>query len=331
MSAATLECLKECLERQIDELTALAATFPESGAFVLQPSEEDNYEFAKKILQGGSDSGFSVEDIFVLSGTVRLQDVVLGGAPVGLRFTLPKTYPMHAAAAVSVECAGPRDVHEQLSSVVRAAAQSAEGMECLLVVVEALREAASSLPQHNDARLQHAPGEGGSSGIPAASPAHQGPSSGQGDRCPAAGSSSSSSACLCRTLIWFHHIKSSVKRRVIVEAARQLGLGGYSKPGFPGIIVVEGPRADVEEYVGRIRSLSWQAMQVRGEEVEEGSLGAADAETREPGAGRQGFRGRRFVGSFQELPEEGGMSALGQICREVGLEDLFLTGLKISK
>ena len=41
-------------------------------------------------------------------------------------------------------------------------------------------------------------------------------------------------------LLWFHHIKSQTKRRDIVDWARELGLRGFCKPGYPGIIVCEG-------------------------------------------------------------------------------------------
>ena len=36
-----------------------------------------------------------------------------------------------------------------------------------------------------------------------------------------------------RRLVWFHHIKSPVKRKYAVAWARELGLGGFCKPGYP--------------------------------------------------------------------------------------------------
>ena len=38
-----------------------------------------------------------------------------------------------------------------------------------------------------------------------------------------------------RQLVWFHHIKSTAKRKTIVASARRLGVRGFSKPGFPGV------------------------------------------------------------------------------------------------
>lgn len=45
-----------------------------------------------------------------------------------------------------------------------------------------------------------------------------------------------------------------------------LNVGGYSKIGYPGVLVLEGERAAVEEYVVLLRSLRWKAMAVRGEQ-----------------------------------------------------------------
>ena len=53
----------------------------------------------------------------------------------------------------------------------------------------------------------------------------------------------------------------------IVAWAGELQLGGYSKPGFPGIIVCEGLEEDVTEYTARLRSLKWSAMAVRADET----------------------------------------------------------------
>ncbi|TYZ59190.1 hypothetical protein PybrP1_007123 [[Pythium] brassicae (nom. inval.)] len=119
---------------------------------------------------------------------------------------------------------------------------------------------------------------------------------------------------LGRRAIYFHHIINPTKRRVVKDWASELQLGGFSKIGWPGIVVVEGREADVQEYVRRLQHLRWKQMTVRGEETE--SSGAAvDAM-------------RRLPRGFQEFPESG-MSALAAACRESGVEALFLTTMKI--
>ncbi|KAM8711090.1 hypothetical protein ACLKA7_000253 [Drosophila subpalustris] len=61
-----------------------------------------------------------------------------------------------------------------------------------------------------------------------------------------------------RLWIHSHHIKSSAKRQEIVRLARQLQLSGFSRPGKPGIICVEGQPEQVQEYWRTIKLLRWQ-------------------------------------------------------------------------
>lgn len=132
--------------------------------------------------------------------------------------------------------------------------------------------------------------------------------------------------------------------------ARELGCSGYSKPGFPGVVVVEGLAPDVREYVARVRALQWQAMQVRAEQLvpccacscaatdnssNSSKVRATDTGTEFGNEGRGGRAAdsgavRSFAGKFTELPETG-MSQLGQECKAAGLEELFLAALKLSR
>ncbi|KDD71923.1 hypothetical protein H632_c4159p0, partial [Helicosporidium sp. ATCC 50920] len=43
-------------------------------------------------------------------------------------------------------------------------------------------------------------------------------------------------------------------------------LQGWSKPGFPGVILVQGPPEGVESYTADLHRMRWQAMSVRFEE-----------------------------------------------------------------
>ena len=108
----------------------------------------------------------------------------------------------------------------------------------------------------------------------------------------------------------FHHIKSTTKRKHIVEWADELKLGGFSKPGFPGIVVVEGLEEDAAEYVQRLKRLRWQAMAVRAEDTHDvdpagdalfgdGSKGDTNSKT----AADPVRNARRLPEKFVELPE----------------------------
>ena len=167
----------------------------------------------------------------------------------------------------------------------------------------------------------------------------------------------SSSQSILRCLIWFHHIKSLTKRKHIVAWAHELDIGGYSKPGFPGIIVCEGEKADVIEYLRRIRQLRWQAMSVRAEDFtgptdtpdaddlhnrvsaacthpskhnDESpasiSLSHAHASSKTIHRAAQ----RLLCSRFTELSERS-MDQLAAECQAAGLEELFLTSMKIAK
>uniref|UniRef100_A0A7S1HIF5 RWD domain-containing protein n=1 Tax=Hemiselmis andersenii TaxID=464988 RepID=A0A7S1HIF5_HEMAN len=118
-----------------------------------------------------------------------------------------------------------------------------------------------------------------------------------------------------RTLIFFHHIIAAGKRAAVQDWALELKLGGYSKIGWPGIVIVEGEEARVDAYVRALKRLKWQHMEVRGEEIEEVPEGSSVDLL------------RRLHWGFEELPESG-MSVLAERCREAGLEALFKTSLK---
>ncbi|EDX06369.1 RWD domain-containing protein 2B [Drosophila simulans] len=65
-----------------------------------------------------------------------------------------------------------------------------------------------------------------------------------------------------RIWIYSHHIKSTAKRQELIRQARQLELTGFSRPGKPGIICVEGDSANVQEFWRTIKALRWQKISV---------------------------------------------------------------------
>ncbi|KAL3680183.1 hypothetical protein R1sor_023139 [Riccia sorocarpa] len=127
------------------------------------------------------------------------------------------------------------------------------------------------------------------------------------------------SSCLNSTLFFRHlnssyHVGPSMEGDVWRDFRNSFG----SLRSCPGVLIVEGEARNVAEYVKRIQRLRWQAMQIRGEEIEN------MAEGQELGSLR------RFPVGIKELPESG-MSELAASCRHVNLEQLFLTALKITK
>ena len=121
---------------------------------------------------------------------------------------------------------------------------------------------------------------------------------------------------LARKLIYSHHIIAKSKRKAIADLSREYQLGGYAKIGWPGIIIVEGEESECDRFIAEIRSMRWQYLVVRGEEIVPIDDGASLNDL------------RCFPVKMKELAEDQ-MSDLADMCREVGLEALFKTSMKI--
>lgn len=66
-----------------------------------------------------------------------------------------------------------------------------------------------------------------------------------------------------RYWIYSHHIYNKIKRRTIIDSAKKLGLTGFSCPGKPGIICIEGLEKDVDAFWQEIRSMSWKKIMLK--------------------------------------------------------------------
>lgn len=149
------------------------------------------------------------------------------------------------------------------------------------------------------------------------------------------------SVSIARFLVYFHHIMSSHKRRCILESARCLSLGGFSKHGYPGCVIIEGLLEDVLEWVRQIQQLRWKFMVVRGEDIEILDISMLQpfpsSSSRSPVCTFTEAAIAAIVKSTidknRKLPVEfmgeiESMSEAGAICKSCGLHDLFLTVMK---
>jgi hypothetical protein len=211
---------------------------------------------------------------------------------------MPPGYPAFRAAEIRAE-GNARATLDDLDRLRRAAesavAEVGEGEESALSGVEAVRRAVAELAESAAAERAAA----ADAAAAAASTAAMG---------------SRRDQTLARRLIWFHHIKAPGKRKAAQTWAKELDLGGFSKPGYPGIIVIEGRAEDCEAYVSRLKRLTWKAMSVRVAEED-------DAVVSERG----GLR--RLPAAFEELPENG-LGIMGEALREAGLEHMLEAALK---
>ncbi|XP_051255430.1 RWD domain-containing protein 2B isoform X2 [Dicentrarchus labrax] len=69
-----------------------------------------------------------------------------------------------------------------------------------------------------------------------------------------------------RLWIYSHHIYNKTKRKNILEWSKELGLSGFSMPGKPGIVCVEGPQSACEEFWSRVKVLTWKKIMIRHRE-----------------------------------------------------------------
>ncbi|XP_058490185.1 RWD domain-containing protein 2B [Solea solea] len=69
-----------------------------------------------------------------------------------------------------------------------------------------------------------------------------------------------------RLWIYSHHIYNKTKRKNILEWSKELGLSGFSMPGKPGVVCVEGPQSACEEFWSRVKVLTWKKIMIRHRE-----------------------------------------------------------------
>ncbi|KAF4671889.1 hypothetical protein FOL46_009799 [Perkinsus olseni] len=122
---------------------------------------------------------------------------------------------------------------------------------------------------------------------------------------------------LGRRVIYAHHIRNPVKKKLIKEWAKELHMGGCYKWGYPGVIILEGDEQDCAEYVNLINRLRWMYLAVRGEEQIPVPEGKSVDDIR-------AFPKDEFI---EYGPDQ--MSDIAARCREYGLEELFLTCMKM--
>lgn len=122
-----------------------------------------------------------------------------------------------------------------------------------------------------------------------------------------------------RLWIYSHHIYNKSKRKNILDWARELELSGFSMPGKPGIVCVEGLQDTCEEFWARVKVLTWKHIMIRHQEDTPVDLYPSSAESL-----------RRFQGfeemAFQPHGNRGNHMDLGQLyqfLREHGCAKIF--------
>ena len=251
----------ETLQRAVDEVTALVAIYGPDGCDPDAPTdamvaETDALATAERVLALASSS--SDDDVAAVAAVAAREVPALGvsvsflgsrlrGAPVRVDATMPPGYPSKRAPSFDVRAAASASLEE--ISELRAAGESAmldargveeeeeeeeDGAECVAPALDAIRARIEEL----DATLRRRAEDRETTTTTTTTT-----------------TTSTTSTTVSRRLLWFHHIKAKSKRKDAVAFARELDLGGFSKPGYPGVVVVEGRRENADEYVRRLRAL----------------------------------------------------------------------------
>ncbi|BGP12434.1 hypothetical protein JCM10213_007000 [Rhodosporidiobolus nylandii] len=136
-------------------------------------------------------------------------------------------------------------------------------------------------------------------------------------------------------LLWSHHLLATSKRKDIVAWSTELELWGLSKPGYPGVIIVEGLQDHVDDFVWRIKQLQWKALQVRCEQP--GAVVSPPSSVSPADATTWVMRNRSQLGPVLAqtatekicVKEVEGLNEVGEIMRSAGLYEVFLTAMKL--
>ena len=293
----------ELLRRAVDEVDVLQAIYGDAlddddgdAASSFRVISASQLESARLLLEGDDDAA-SGANIPQQRLEVELSipiGVALGGGSdddggsATIRCRMPPGYPETAATVALISLDGLRrayrdDIAKKLNE--RAAESASTGQEAVLDIIDYLKELVAHCADCDTANAAN--------------------DTGVADPLVADEDSSEWG----RRWIWVHHVTNKTRCKSIVEEARHLNLRGFLKPGYPGIVCIEGNGHKCDEYV------TW----IKGNKSRPGGFGR-----------NWGHHVRGHVEpaekllpdeDFQELEED--LAVLARICRDCLLEDEF--------
>ncbi|CAD5112858.1 DgyrCDS2069 [Dimorphilus gyrociliatus] len=264
-----LDEIKKNLKLQLEEVEAVSSMFLDEEFEWDNPSCKQNIEL---FLKNHIDYDILRER---LGFTLKLSSEDSADKRVELSINLPHHYPK-TCPSCSVRLPNiSRSIHEKFNKNLQSYInQLEEGELKLMDIIDWCRQKCSSIEEEN--------------------PTPQSPKS-------------KVTECEFSTLwMYSHHIYSKFKRRDILAFSDELNLTGFSMPGKPGIICIEGSRDSVDEFWKRLRRMQWQRlMQKERTDVKCSSY--------------EEMNKMRKFGDFQEM----GRSHLLPLLKSKGLENIF--------
>lgn len=230
---ATRNLLKSCLQQQIDELDMLQSIFCNPGELKI-----DDHSILADINEFLDDKRLQLNQI--LDYTITLNN--LDGRKIKMHFELPHSYPLIETVSLTIRTTLELNHKSAIENAIkRGATKFADGIDKSSVyvyqIVTWVKENWERIAMENDV---------------------------SNGKCEATSDTDAKKSIeMERIWIYSHHLKSTTKRQDILKLAKELDLSGFSKPGKPGIICVEGRKADTQEFWKCIRQWAWQRITIR--------------------------------------------------------------------
>jgi hypothetical protein len=258
---------RECIERQLAEVEALAAIFPE------ELSVDDT--ILLKLQDFINTAEGHCEEMPLLRFTVALEPLAqldsrsLKFHPTTVNIEFPRLYPESDRPVVS-QIGGGSLTTEQ-NKLVNQCFEENEGEETVWQLIQLLNEKivlgnASAIDSHRKAREMEEKLKGKELEKRRQESIFE---ANQKDKI--AKEKSLTVPVLGRRIIYSPYIVKPAKQKDIKRCAEELKLGGYAKIGKPGVIVIEGPEHACQKYVPMLQDLGWKYQEVKGEQQEQGA------------------------------------------------------------
>lgn len=233
-----------------------------------------------------------------------------------LRCGIPAGYPISRPAIVSVDVPSlTRSDQDKLSEELRRYAEQLVGEEAVLAMAQKLQEigpnavVAASLRSRNDSTAAVA-GDNNS------------------DSNNNNNSNVKTTSRFSRQWLFMDHIKAESRRAQMIGEAKDHAVGGYIKPGYPGVCVLEGESEEVDQYVTWVKNIWIGRVAVRGEVTTPVVVVDSSPSSSSSSCQQEGLDGLRKLpkqltdlGNGKILPN---MGVLGSVCRTAGVEAEFL-------
>ncbi|XP_059248209.1 RWD domain-containing protein 2B [Mustela nigripes] len=224
----------EQAEAQLSELDLLASMFPGENELIVN----DQLALAelKDCIEKRTTEGRSSKVYFTINVKLDVSEetTVMFSLACILPFQYPEVLPEITVRSVSLSRSQQTQLNADLTAYLQ---KNCLGDVCILNATEWVREHASGY-MSRDSMPSPAPG------------------------------STFHPVDLIFTRLWIysHHIYNKCKRKNILEWAKELSLSGFSMPGKPGVVCVEGPQSACEEFWSRLRKLNWKRILIRHRE-----------------------------------------------------------------